>query len=271
MMSKIFDQVQAYCANHRGRILFVHADVSFGFEVAYSTRQKFFLDHLDLLEKLNPKAAIWMPCFNYNFPKEDFSVKDTVSQVGALTEFFRLNRAAWRTAVPMFSIAGIGPMPRCNTTGTINPFDGSSAFQKLVDEDGIIMFYGASFATATAVHYFECLCEVPYRYYKIFKGFVIDQNGQRRGVEMRYLVRPKNFPSGYAWDRMEADLLANGVMEKLEQDKTRVLLIKTSRLKDFWVSKLKVDPFYFLDRAAADAAKTKIKELGRGFQLTDFE
>ena len=49
------------------------------------------------------------------------------------------------------------------------------------------------------------------------------------------------------------------------------MLISTKKLLDYWIYKLNLNPFYFLNIQSGLFAKNKVDKLGRGFILQDFE
>jgi aminoglycoside 3-N-acetyltransferase len=118
-------------------------------------------------------AALWMPTFSYSFTGgEDFSVADTPSTVGLLTEHFRA-RARDRTPDPIFSAAVDGDAPDALfAIGDINCFGPHSVFAHLFDVDALLVFFDVSFALCTFIHHVEQTLGVPYRYLKPFTGRV---------------------------------------------------------------------------------------------------
>ncbi|MEO7502166.1 MAG: AAC(3) family N-acetyltransferase, partial [Gemmatimonadaceae bacterium] len=166
--------------SHAGRIadfirsigtgpVFVHSDP---FRVAQLVsrardRESYLDAHLELLAEAAAGRPLWMPAFSYDFPQTAvFDVRETPAQLGPLPERFRLSRSAWRTATPIFSVAGTGPEPSIAWGPDTDPFGADSIFARLVAEDGVILYYGDTFHYNTIVHYAERFFGPAYRYDK---------------------------------------------------------------------------------------------------------
>jgi aminoglycoside N3'-acetyltransferase len=77
----------------------------------------------------------------------------------------------------------------------IDPFDQGSAFARLAELHGIVLFYGAGINSATILHHGENLAGRPrYRYDRFFSGSVMNREGVGHVVRMRYHVRPRTHP-----------------------------------------------------------------------------
>jgi len=146
----IYENVKKYIEENNSKLLFIHSDILKGFKIKYKSRAQFLEDSYTLITGLKADAIVWMPSFNYDFSTSKyFSVKDSDSQVGIFSDFFRSHKASWRTSVPMFSISGTGAEPEYCKGYEINPFDETSVFSRMVEHNETIMFYGASFDSAT--------------------------------------------------------------------------------------------------------------------------
>jgi aminoglycoside N3'-acetyltransferase len=214
-----------------------------------------------------------MPSFNYDFCSGSaYRLKSTESQVGTLSEYFRKNKATWRTSTPVFNFSGIGHNPQPNKYGNIDPFDESSLFSFLHSNKGILMHYGSGFHTSTMIHYVERISnKLIYRYDKNFKSQVIDANDTTHESELIYHVRPMGYALGYDWNKIEKDLIESGLIEKYKEKRTQILIGRVDKIVDFWLECLYNNPFYFLDKDTRNWVEAKFNELNRPFTLTDFE
>ncbi len=268
----IYEIVKKSIEKNNCNLLFIHSDILKGFEIKYKNRSQFLEDSYQLLTDLKKELSIWMPAFNYDFPTTKyFSLKGSDSQVGTFSNFFLKHKAQWRTQVPIFSISGTGAEPEYCRGSEINPFDETSVFHRMVEQNATIMFYGASFDSVTFSHHCEYICQIPYRYYKTFKGIVVDLEDNTREVDLKYLVRPQGFLSEYNMNRVQNDLEKNGILQRFEAGEIRIMLVNAKELRDFVVGKMKENKFYLLSDESAAVAKEKLERLGRPFLITDFE
>ena len=87
---KVEERIQNKIAELNAKLLFIHSDVSQGFKIPFISREALLRDHVSALLNLGKGINIWMPAFNYSFCSGmDFSIRDTPSQVGSISEYFR--------------------------------------------------------------------------------------------------------------------------------------------------------------------------------------
>lgn len=148
-----------------------------------------------------------MPSFNYDFCKgKPFNLKEDISQVGTLSEYFRQEIASWRSSTPVFSFSGTGVMPQQELGSVIDPFDDTSLFGFLNKNNGLLMHYGSAFQATTLIHYAERISgNLIYRYNKKFNGLICDAKNYE--VTLNYHVIPKNVSLVYDWAKLERHLL----------------------------------------------------------------
>ena len=255
-------------------LIFVHSDILGGFAVPRPTpfdRQAFLRTHFDTIAQLLPQWQLWFPAFNYTFPQSRaFDVLHDRSQVGHLAEFFRSEIASWRTTVPVFSVSGTGSEPKLPQQMPLDAFGTHSIFQQLVDRDGLIFNYGCDLSSLTFVHFCESLAEIPYRYPKRFAGTVTDARHVRSDISVQFHVRPSEAMT-YDWKRLEADLKQNGILKTFCEDGRNFQLMQARELSKYWSSQLANDELFLLDEATRAWVEPKLQDLGRAFQIDDFE
>lgn len=254
--------------------LLIHSDLMKGFNLPFLNRNDFLVSHYKELEGLHDNLNIWMPSFNYEFLKDKaFSIENSKSQVGSLSEYFRKNISNWRSPVPVFSFSGIGNVPPLvSNSSLIDPFGLNSDFNYLYDNNAWLMHYGSSFSSSTILHYAERISKkMTYRYDKLFAGEVFSLDNKVTEVTIKYHVRPLNKYIGYDWTKIEKDLIDEGILVKLENEKTKISLCKITDLIDFWILKLNINPYYLLDEESKLWIMPALDKLGRPFLITDFE
>jgi aminoglycoside N3'-acetyltransferase len=254
--------------------VFAHSDAFRAARLIKPVRDRTaFLDaHIELLKDAAEGRTLMIPTFNYDFGRTRvLDLTRSESQLGPVTERFRTTAAQWRTPVPIFPVAGIGEKPRQSWGEGTDPFGDDSIFAELIDQDGVILYYGDTFDSNTLVHRAERIHGGPvYRYDKVFPGTVIHENGSSEGGSLVYHVRPLGTGLDYDWARLQDEALAAGVCRRLDGS-PEVLAASARGLHDLWVSDMKRDPFALLDDKTRKWAEPAIEELGRRFVLTDFE
>ena len=124
-------------------------------------------------------------------------------------------------------------------------FGNDSIFGRLYHFNSKIIFLGAAFQSCTFIHFVEQYCQVPYRYFKTFKGTIKDGK-QTYEDECRFFVRylDKNVVSDLS--RLEQHLLDKGLMKRERIGYSQILAIQARTLFDECVELLKQDLFFLL-------------------------
>jgi aminoglycoside 3-N-acetyltransferase len=269
-----FNKVSSILNKLDFKMALVHSDIFCGFKFNSGlTRQQILEAHWQSLKALIDNRPVWMPAFNYDYPKtKAFNVFESKSQVGVLPEFFRTKIASWRSAVPIFSFSGETEQPTISRERQIDPFDHLSLFDFLTNNNGLIIYYGTDISCSTIIHYCERISnKLLYRYDKCFEGIVNDEHNKEYKVALNYHVRPRNHVLQYDWELFEKDLTKNGLLFSLDDERFHLKIIKASHLVDYWISKLKDDNLSLLNADTKSWVSAKLEKLGRAFQLSDFE
>jgi aminoglycoside 3-N-acetyltransferase len=247
-------------------VVFVHSDLyRANIYIKRSIDRQGILDsHIKLLRQVAGIRKLWFPAFNYQFTKtHTFNPDTAVCEVGPLPEHFRQHYANWRTLDPVFSICG-GTWYNMQPFLFTSAFGTDSIFAKLVEQKAAILFYGASFSSATIIHYAE---QLPlYRYDKIFQGTVTGYHTNYY-VEYLYHVRPMGYELEYDWPRLLTDLQTAGLIS----NGNAVYIVRADQLVHYWSERLKDDPYYLLDAQSRKWVEPMVERLCRRFELTDFE
>lgn len=226
-----------------------------------------------LLQRTVGNRDLWIPTYNYDFCKTGiYDVQNDPAQIGALPEFFRQKRAQWRTDTPVFSNSGYGSMPDSIPGEIIDPFGAESEFHQLVQQNGILLFFGVPFSP-THTHYVERLAtdEGPlYRYDKHFKG-VIYYATAKRPVTLNYHVIPRGITIKYDMPRLQDELLDAGVMRPLPDEYGHSYVAAAAELTNFWTEHIHKDPFYLLDMSVSHQAESLVEEKGTRLSINDFD
>ncbi|MBU0477136.1 AAC(3) family N-acetyltransferase [bacterium] len=216
---------------NKGDTIFVHSDISAFGKLCISDRS-FILKSLiySLKESVSNNGTIIMPTFTYNFCKgEIYDVRNTKSDVGVLTEYFRVQPEVSRTIHPIFSVAIWGKYKSHLLDISKDSFDENSIFGKLHQMNGKIIFLGAPFQSCTYVHYVEQMHGVPYRYIKTFKG-KIKESSIIYEDEYDYFVRYLDKTIITDLSKLERHMLTKGLMKEIKLGAGRVLMVNSDVL-----------------------------------------
>jgi aminoglycoside 3-N-acetyltransferase len=131
-------------------------------------------DILDsFLAALGPEGTLLLPLFNFDFAKgQPFDIRQTPSEMGALTEAGRVHSEAVRTGHPLYSFAVIGARSaRFRGVDNVSGYAQDSPFGILLELNGTIAVLDLDDQNSmTFYHHVEEMKGVPYRYFKAFTG-----------------------------------------------------------------------------------------------------
>ncbi len=133
----------------------------------------------ELQNVIGDEGTIVAPSFNFDFCKGlPFNKENTPSKnMGVFSEFVRKHQKAKRSKHPMQSIATVGSKADfIIENDTESSFSPDGPFDRLNALNGKILLLGADFNSVSMIHWVEEKYEVPYRYWKTFKGTYIDKN-----------------------------------------------------------------------------------------------
>lgn len=221
---------------------------------------KFTIQEIKTISKKN----IIFPTYNYNFTKtKSFDYLNDTSQVGSLSEYFRQVYKDNRSLVPVFSDCSNSKFLKKIKTNF--PLGKNSVFEILKKNNSNIIFFGTKFAPSFIMHIEHCLPDGPkYRYLKTFKG-KIRINKKQVNTEIKFYCRPLKIFFKYDLDRLERDLLKEGILKKKKfSNKFNYLDLNVKFFYDYSLIKLKNDPFYFIDMRTK---KIILEKLGRSNQI----
>ena len=275
LLIKINEQVKSIANKIGHNNVLIHSDIKNLFLFEFNSKNELIEKHFKNISEMFSDFNIWMPTFNYNFTKTGvYNVGKDESQVGVLNDYFR-TVCEWRTTTPVFNFCGNGnyPIDEIYPFKEINPFSNGSEFHYLYESDSIHCHYGSNFGNSTFIHYVEGISKkLLYRYSKKFNG-VVNQYGAKTEVILDYHVTPLSPRVEYDWGKIYSDLIQNNLLfnYKILDNINYVNLFSIRKVFDYWKNKLEIDPFYFLDKDSKSWVIPKVKEMGRGFELNDFE
>lgn len=230
-----------------GDIVFLHSDITVFGKLILSNRKEFFNSIISSVKEIiGENGTIIMPSFSYSFCKgEIFDVQKTKGTVGALNEFFRKSDDTVRTVQPIFSCSIWGKGKNEFREVSLDSFGKDSIFDKLFKNRGKLLFLGADFHACTYLHYIEQSFKIPYRYLKVFKGKIKNEEKDYL-AECKFYVRYLDKNVILETERLKNHLLGKNIMKQTKVGAGSILLIDSKDLYNEVFELLKKDIFYLL-------------------------
>jgi len=256
--------------------LIVHSNVMKAMKAIKLTTNAYELlnNHIEALEYCASSRSLWIPTFNYQFPKTKFyDVESSKSEVGQLSEFARLYWADWRTQVPIYSFCGKGEKPQVDEGSAIHPFGRNSVFSEIVKNDGVVLHYGTTINTTTIVHHVEEMLDNGplYRYQKMFSGVVKKNDCSDKKVVIKNFVRPLNKYLEYDWEKIQGDLIKENILHKVNEGASFAYVFSARKMFEYLTHQMMLDQCYLIDDKSKSWLKPMINHLGRRIEQADFE
>jgi len=182
------------CGVADGDILLIHSSIRRTIEETAFREGKLTPEDIlfSFLDAVGPNGTILLPLFNFDFPKTCFfDIRNTPSQMGALTEAARIHKDSIRTGHPIYSFAAIGHKAKLfkgvdNESG----YGDDSPFAILHKLNGKIAILDLEDSQSmTFYHYVEEMNNVRYRYFKNFSGTYINEDGSEQIKNYKLFVR----------------------------------------------------------------------------------
>jgi len=195
---------------------------------------------------LTEDGTLIVPTFNYDFCQgKSYDVKTTPSKMGIITEIVRADPNSKRTLDPVFSFAILGKH-RDYLTNLENDhsFGANSVFEKLRELDAKIMIIGLAYnESVTFFHHIEETQRCDYRYFKEFRGKIIDYENTERDCKITLFVRDIERGVQNSVDTMGLIMeQENIVKKKIIIGKSEIKLMKANDVYKRTVAEMKKNP-----------------------------
>ena len=181
---------------------------------------------------IGDEGTLVLPTFTYSATKEKvFDPIKTKSEVGVITDFFRIKDKVLRSNNPIFSVSATGKLSNEFKNSSITDcFGEGTCFDLILKNNFWILTLGCSFDRITFIHYVEQYNNVSYRYFKNFKSKIY--NGSKlSSSQIRYFVRDLNRDSDVSLDKLKESLISK---ELLKIDSINRASIMAVRSEDFF-------------------------------------
>ena len=199
-----------------------------------------------LLKVIGPQGHLFMMSMAYTSSSQDyletgrtFDVKETVSQMGFISEIFRRRKGVLRSANPLHPVLAWGPQASRIIEGhdrVLYSCGAGSPFEKMLELNTKVLFFDVPFECFTFAHYLEDRFKdsAPFPVYNpdLLECVMIDPDGQERRVKAyvfgRETIRRRNVPV------LKEALLKGGVLRRDRIGNTKLLVVRTNDAVISW-------------------------------------
>jgi aminoglycoside 3-N-acetyltransferase len=203
-----------------------------------------------LFDAIGPAGTLLMPAFtakgrNKDYLEENptFDLRNSPSQMGVITEYFRRMDGVCRSFHPTDSICAKGPLAEYYTNthyGQLTPYNEYSPFRKLCEKGGKILMLGTTLNGAcTNLHTLEDALDFEYPVYgpKIFEVQMVDGEGKFSSVKTK--VHNPEFSAKRNCDALKPMFEKEGVLVNGCIGEAKSMLIDANRLLECMIKNYK--------------------------------
>lgn len=247
------------CGINSGDTVFVHVSLD---ELSPSDQQSAKRCEMvlsALRDVVGEEGTILVPTYTFSFcNREIFDVDKTPTAGGPWStstdflEYFRKLPGAIRSSDPIHSVAGLGPRAAELLTDIPNTcFGEDSVFDRLLKANAKICMIGPGLEEATFRHFAEEFVGVPFRFKKLFTGYVRNGSDQRKtGWIYNVRIMSENgFPDG---TRLERKAIEEGKCKVAKVGFGEIKAISCRDYFDLTTTELAADPWLTAKGPAAD-------------------
>jgi len=261
--NKVVDELTTAINRFDPGPVLIHTDLlKVGIIDKMKKRDEICHDYEQMIVDIFSKCEFLIPTFNYDFCRDGiYDINNSTGQVGAFSAYIANRYPPQRTRTPIFNFC-LFNNHSFGQKEVKNPFDSDSAFGTLHSLGGTVAFLGAGFESNTFLHYVEESLKIGYRYIKPFDGKIIYDN-KVIPWKIDYRVRPlvENAVE-YDWIRIQSDLVETGILKESPLGNSFILWYNTTKLYDFFTSKIKTDPFYLLTKRSRQITTKLYEQFG---------
>jgi aminoglycoside 3-N-acetyltransferase len=196
-----------------------------------------------LTEVIGNEGTLLFPTFPAKGRNKDhleinpfFDIKNTPSQMGAITEHFRKMKGVLRSFHPTDPIAALGPLAEYYTNShydQLTPYNANSPFRKLCEKNGKILMLGTTLNGAcTNLHTLEDAVDFIFPVYdnKIYEVKMRDEKGNE--TSMRTKVHNPVYSAKRDCDALKPMFEREGVLVNGKIGEANSMLIDAKRMLD---------------------------------------
>jgi aminoglycoside 3-N-acetyltransferase len=269
---KIISQLIEAFSEIDSEAVVIHTDLmKVGIIDRVKPREQLLADHWSVIQEVASDRCLLFPTFNYSFCSDGiYDVKTAPAEVGVLNEYVRQLHPNLRTRTPVFNFCILNNIG-FSQSAVENPFSHESTFAEIVKFRAQILFYGSGLHGNTFIHHVEELMNIGYRYIKLFPGEIVEPDGSRQQLTLKYRVRPLEGGVTYDWDLLEAELESQGILKKYPLGNGHLMHYRVNSLLEYWRDKLHEDELYLLTPESQNDVRSLFDKYGYPLSFLNVE
>lgn len=211
---------------------------------------------------LGKEGTLVVPTFTYSFPQEkDFDLENTPSTVGMFSEYVRCLPGSFRSSDPIFSVSAIGAKSGDITKDVSRECFGlGSVWERLYNLNAAFMNIGIDVGS-TFIHYIEQRLKVPYRYKRLFAGYLIEGSQKKRSGVVHFARDLTYRAATPDFTKLAQDARESGLAKIIPIGKSEINMIRAREMFELCRQKLKVDPSYLVEGVAKEKVRKDNKSV----------
>jgi aminopeptidase-like protein/aminoglycoside N3'-acetyltransferase len=222
-----------------------------------------------LQQVVGPTGTILVPSYTFSFCRQEvFDVDQSPTIWGGwntfieFPEYLRRLPGAVRSCDPIFSTAGIGPRAADILTHLPHVCLGEDCVHdRLWRAGGKICILGVGLYESIFAHHMEAVTRVPWRYDKLFMGYV-RESGQLRKEGWIYNVRILAKNGEQAEEPLEALARKLGVCRTAPVGSSEILAVSAEEFRDLIVREFARDPWFTANGPPGDPVEFEELRIG---------
>jgi aminoglycoside 3-N-acetyltransferase len=233
----------------KGDMVFVHSSLfPLGLIKGSSVRDLPRIFYEEIISCIGDEGTLVVPAFNFGFCKgEAFNHTQTPSiAMGAFSEYVRKSGDSYRSSHPMQSIAAIGSKAKALCSlDTTSVYAQDGCFGELLRSKAKLLLIGLPVQTISFVHYLEEYCQVPYRFWKSFKGNYI-YDGKSSVKEYKMYARDLKLDPYVDLTPLEEEFAKSKVLEEINIGGEMMRSISFQDFFDIGFKCITNDPYFLV-------------------------
>lgn len=250
----MIDALRAIGLNRGDEVLFYVSLAMLGLGEGVTSQDAMNALFLDCArEVLGPEGTMFIPTYSYSLCRgEVYDSGSTPGTIGPFPEFFRAQPGVIRSEDPILSVCAQGPAAE-EVFRDLPPtsYGHGCVYDRLAQRKAKICCVGLRLNWATFRHFIEEICDVPFRYRKVFTGPVL-KGGKEEIVDWVYSVRlwgDNATPDGVPLAGMT---VADGVTRTVDIGRNKLFCIDADHYVEYAREKLRENPWLSASGPAAN-------------------
>ncbi len=210
---------------------------------------------------LGDKGTVVAPTFTYSFCKgEIFDPERTPSAMGLFAEMLRRHESARRSEDPIFSVVAVGANSKDLTENApIECFGRNSFWERLLQADGVICFMNLDLNYCNFNHYVERCLAVPYRYDKLFTGYIEKKGIKKKSAAIHFCRDLSNPGTLQSVELLTESAMREGLLRSVSVGRGQVVCVRAADIYRLIEQGIKQNPWFMTVSAKSAEAPILVR------------